>query len=127
MVKKKIAKIKFIVEGIPPYKDFSRSIRNYQHPDHDRFLKLRKTAKVAMKNREYHRGPVAIKFHYIRKEGKRKIWEYLSGILDSLGGSHGFTFHWVPIVFLDDCQIQKIHISQETGKRDRYLLEIIFL
>jgi hypothetical protein len=119
--------IKIKVEGIPPHKDRSRSIRNRKHPNHDRFLVLRKEAKNSMKGRDYYTGPVAVKFHYVRNDGNRTVGDYLSGILDTLDGSHGFTFHWEPIVFLDDCQIVQIECSQEDGEKDIYVAEVSFL
>lgn len=80
-----------------------------------------------MGKRKYHEGPVSISMRYIRAQGEKSISDYISGICDTLDGSHGFTFHWPPIVFLDDCQVEKIAIKQEVGKKDEYFLEIDLL
>jgi len=123
-----IKKIHIKVTNIPPHKDISFSIRNPKHPAHQRFLNLRIAAKKAMGEISYHKGPVEINFHYVRKNGNKPLWNYLSGICDTLGGSHGFTFHWNPIVFLDDCQVTKIRMTQEYSKtKDKYFLEVKFL
>lgn len=120
-------KIKIHVVGIPPHKDISRSIRNKNHPHHNRFLELRKAAQKAMRKWKYYMGPVEIKMHYVRHKGDKSIFDYAGGICDTLDGSHGFNFHWLPIVFLDDCQVVKIKMTQEKGERDEYFLEINFL
>ena len=127
MNKYKGEKVHIEVSGIPPHKDVFRSIRNKTHPAHNRFLALRDAAKKAMAGVPYYKGQVGIKFHYVRKDGEKPIWRYLSGICDTLDGSHGFTFHWVPVVFLDDCQVVHITATQEHGEKDKYFLEIEFL
>lgn len=124
---KVLDKIEIHVIGIPPHKERSRSIRNAKHPRHNRFLKLRKIAKKAMGKRNYYLGPVSIEMKYIRKKGKKKMWDYMSGIFDTLDGSHGFTFHWTPIVFLDDSQVVTTRMEHKTGERDEYFLKIKFL
>lgn len=51
----------------------------------------------------------------------------MGGIADTLDGSHGCEFTYLPIVYQDDCQVveseSKFIVSNET----RYVLEVIFL
>jgi len=119
--------ISFDVLGVPPHKDTSFSIRNSKHSNHDRFLAIRKAAKRAMGKIPYYKGSVKIVFHYRRESGSRSLNDYLSGICDSLDGSHGFTFHWSPVVFLDDCQVVEAELSQESSSKDMYSIKVCFL
>jgi len=41
------------------------------------------------------------------EKGKGLV-DYVGGIEDTLDGSHGFTFTYLPIVFQDDCQVCRI-------------------
>jgi hypothetical protein len=56
-------------------------------------------------------------------------WElyYISGILDTIDGSHGMSFTYLPIVIQDDCQVRlggwRIYDSESPS----YELEIEFL
>lgn len=49
-------------EGLPPYKDISRSIRNITHPRYDAFVALRKAATVAMNGRGLLHGRSVTRF-----------------------------------------------------------------
>jgi hypothetical protein len=98
--------IAFEVPGLPPVKDESKSIRNINHPLHSRFVLLRRTATAAMAGRAWFFGPIELRLTIFGTlEPRRKTPHYLGGIFDSLGGSSGFTFTYLPIVFEDDSQI----------------------
>ena len=105
--------IEFDVEGYPPWKDTHFSIRNSRHRIHDRFRRLRRVATNAMAGRAWFMGPVILDFllrapHF---EPSKNLVDYLGGIMDTLDGSSGFTFTYLPIVFEDDCQVFKTKIE----------------
>lgn len=123
MMKKVIIKVK----EIPPYKDIGRSIRNKKHRDHHLFEKLRTAAKKAMQGQRWHDGPIEMAVHYRRCKGKRRSIDYEGGIMDTLGGSHGPTFTYMPIVYQDDCQVCSLKWSEEEFDTDEYEIVIGFL
>jgi hypothetical protein len=122
-------KIRFNVEGLPPFKDFRSSIRNPKHRHYDRFTKLRSGAIKAMRGRSWYNGPVALRvvvYSAELDEGKR-AYEYLSGVADSLDGSHGMCFTYLPIIYQDDCQMSTCIASQRDSQKPFYEVEVEFL
>jgi hypothetical protein len=115
--------------GLPPYKDTSRSIRNINHPRYDSYIQLRLAAIRAMNGRAWYRGPIQLdlKIRAPRLHKNRSISDYVSGIADSLDGSHGPTFTYLPIVYEDDCQIAIIHSQCIESKEMNYTVTIIFI
>lgn len=95
------------LDGLPPYKDEHFSIQNSQHEIHSRFVGLRQGAIQAMFGRAPYRGPVAIEFvmHAPECEKNRTLTDYMGGIMDTLDGSHGVEFTYLPVVYEDDCQV----------------------
>jgi hypothetical protein len=118
--------IEFEVAGYPPYKDESFSIRNPKHKDYSRFVNLRKAGIVAMNGRAWSHAPIRMDFTLYAQglEKKRKLLDYAAGIEDTLDGSSGYTFTYLPVVFEDDCQICSGHsrliASNETKYRVRF-------
>jgi hypothetical protein len=98
------------VRGLPPYKDISFSIRNPRHRHHQRFVDLRQAATRAMGGRAWYTGSVGLKLniHAPILDRNRKWADYLGGVADTLDGSHGFSFTYLPIVYQDDCQFAMI-------------------
>lgn len=47
--------------------------------------------------------------------------------MDTLGGSHGPTFTYMPIVYQDDCQVCSLKWSEEEFDTDEYEIVIGFL
>ena len=117
------------VDGIPPYKDLSRSIRNVMHPRYAAFASLREAAIVEMKGRAPFRGPVSLELEILTPSlpTNRKLSDYLGGIMDTLDGSHGPTFTYLPVVYEDDCQVVQCHTKIVADKKDRYRLRVAFL
>jgi hypothetical protein len=115
------------VKGIPPHKGAHFSIRNPKHANHDRFTLLRKKANEAMGKMPYSSGPIGVTIRYQRQLGSRPSADYVSGIFDTLGGSHGMQFHWMPIVYLDDNQIRTVNYHETDGAFDYYEIDIEFL
>jgi hypothetical protein len=95
------------VEGLPPYKDEHFSIRNSRHKIHYRFKALRQAAIKAMLGRAPYRGAVGLDFvmNAPEFEKNRSLVDYLGGICDTLDGSHGTVFTFLPVVYEDDCQV----------------------
>ena len=115
--------------GLPPYKDTSRSIRNINNPQYDSFMELRLAAIHAMNGRAWYRGPIQLdltirspRFHKIRSNS-----DYVGGVADTLDGSHGPTFTFLPIVYEDDCQIDIIHSQYIDSPEKNYTVKIVFL
>ncbi len=120
--------IHIVVEGLPPYKDISKSIRNPKHPHYDRFVSLRKAAIDTMGGRCWYNGGVGLELsvYYNVLDDNVSSTDYLGGVMDTLDGSHGQSFTYLPIVYQDDCQIW--HSSSEflSSDKDRYEIKITF-
>ncbi len=99
--------IQFEVDGYPPYKDESFSIRNPKHKDYLRFVLLRKAGIAAMDGRACSHAPIRMDFTLYAQnvEKERTLLDYAAGIEDTLDVSSGCTFTYLPVVFEDDCQI----------------------
>ena len=116
--------IQFEVDGYPPYKDESFSIRNPKHRDYLRFVNLRKAGIAAMDGRAWSHAPIRMDFTLYAEgvEEKRRLLDYIAGIEDSLDGSSGDTFTYLPVVFEDDCQICSMHSCIIPGGEIKYRL-----
>jgi hypothetical protein len=122
-------KIVIRVAGYPPFKEVGASLRNPKHPHYDRFARLRKSAGKAMRRRRWSEGAIALNFTMFApgfEKGKGLV-DYVGGIEDTLDGSHGFTFTYLPIVFQDDCQVCRIESLFKPKPTAEYTLEIEFL
>ena len=120
-------KLRIKVEGIPPYKDVHFSIRNPKHPKYKSFADLRDAATKAMKGRKWYEGPVRINFTFYAPKLEKAMVDYLGGIADTLDGSHGMCFTYLPIVYQDDCQIVEIGTEFIVSQKTKYIVEIFFL
>jgi hypothetical protein len=116
------------VAGLPPYKDISFSIRNPKHKYYERFVKLREAATKAMAGRCWYHGGIVftLKVQYIRLDDDKTPLDYIGGIMDSLDGSHGPSFTYLPVVYQDDCQVYDISPSFIESDVDHYELLIRF-
>jgi hypothetical protein len=117
------------VAGLPPIKDRNRSIRNRNHPLHNRFLELRRVATAAMDGRAWVFGKVTLELT-VRSGARDGTWQlvdYVSGIMDTLGGSSGLTFTFLPIVYEDDCQVDGFRSCWEESQNSSYSLRVQFL
>lgn len=121
--------VEFRVSGLPPFKDTSFSIRNPRHKHHDRFVRLRSAAVKAMAGRAWSHDAVGLDLdvHAPSLEPGRAMVDYLGGVMDTLDGSHGAHFTYLPIAFNDDCQVcdgaSEFHQSEEEG----YSVRVRFL
>ena len=100
-------RIAFRVAGLPPYKDISQSIRNTSHPRYTSFVAIRNAATAAMNRRAWSFGPIKLDLtiHAPAMHPNRRLVDYMGGVMDTLDGSSGSTFTYLPIVFEDDCQV----------------------
>jgi len=117
------------VGGLPPYKDISRSIRNINHPRYDAFVALRKAATVAMNGRACYMGAVALDLVVYGPELHKgpNISDYAAGVEDTIDGSSGGTFTYLPIVMQDDSQIVSLSMRYAKAEEARYCLLVKFL
>ena len=53
--------------------------------------------------------------------------EYIGGIMDTLDGSHGRHFTYLPIVYQDDCQVVSMSTNFQIASEHSYTLDVSFL
>ena len=117
------------VDGYPPYKDEHFSMRNPRHPNYKTFVRLREAAITAMKGRAWYFGPIETNVILSAPSFERGkvLLDYAAGIEDTLDGSSGCEFTYLPIVFEDDCQVAVGHAKFVKTKKIHYKIEIQFL
>ena len=117
------------IDGLPPYKDEHFSIRNLRHKIYSRFTALRAAAIDAMAGRAPFRGAVELDLiiHAPGFDKGQKLIDYGDGIQDTLDGSHGSEFTYLPIVYEDDCQVAAIKSQFVKDVVPYYELIITFL
>jgi hypothetical protein len=117
------------VTGRPPIKTVGRSMRNPSSPQWHRFMALRHAAIEGMGGRKWYEGPVALRLLYMGpKEGMSSgLLSYLGGIMDTLDGSQGPSIMYLPIAYLDDCQVVESSLQWIASDTESYELEIEFL
>ena len=120
--------IHIAVEGLPPHKDISKSIRNPKHPHYDRFVNLRKAAIDTMGGRCWYEGGVSLELTvcYTALDDEVSSADYLRGIMDTLDGSHGPFFTYLPVVYQDDCQVWHSSSKFLPDDKNRYEIKITF-
>jgi hypothetical protein len=99
--------VEITVEGWPPWKDVSASIRNRSNHQYTTFARLRDAAIAAMNGRAWYVGPISldITIRCPEDQSRRGLVDYLGGIMDTLGGCHGYSFTYLPVVSEDDAQV----------------------
>lgn len=92
------------------------------------FLLLRHAAIKAMAGRKWYEGPVGLDLTYEAPESPGVFASYyMDGVMDTLGASQGPTFMYLPIAYIDDCQVAEAHIEARRGELIRYSLTVTFL
>jgi hypothetical protein len=116
------------LSGYPPYKDRRFSIRNPKHRHYERFVKLRKSATLKMNGRKWYDGPIEmnLEVHAPSMEKNIDLNDYIGGVMDTLDGSHGPSFTYLPVVYQDDCQVALGRHRFIKSSKVFYLLEIVF-
>lgn len=82
-----------------------------------------------MAGRAWYSGPVELEIIVKAPDlpGDRTILAYGDGITDTIDGSHGPGFTYLPIVLEDDCQVVAFRILQWVrAPRERYSVTIWF-
>jgi hypothetical protein len=117
------------VLGLPPKKTIPKSIRNRTHRQHSSFLALRQAATVAMAGRAWVFDAVALDLTLYAPTGVDRwaLLEFQGGIMDTLGGSSGQTFTFLPIVYEDDAQVCDLTQRWTHSETTRYVLIIKFI
>ena len=117
------------LDGLPPYKDDHFSIRNTMHKMLSRFAALRQAAIKAMAGRAPYRGAIGLDLdmHAPEFEKNRTLTDYMGGVMDTLDGSHGVEFTYLPIVYEDDCQVASGRNQFHPSENEFYKLTIRFL
>ena len=115
------------LDGLPSFKEINRSIRNPTHPRYEAFMRLRTAAILAMAGRECYRGPIRMELSLHAPSLERRLMNYAEGIEDTLDGSHGPNFTYLPIVYQDDCQICSWWAKFVESSQTFYELRITFL
>ena len=116
------------VLGLPPYKDRHSSIRNVNSPQREAFLALRTAASEAMSGRRWYDGPIALDFVLRAPQlPPKKLTDYLSGIFDTLDGSHGPSFTYLPVLYNDDSQVCECKVGFEQATDVSYVVRCGFL
>ena len=52
--------------------------------------------------------------------------EFMGGVMDTLDGSHGPTFTYLPIVYEDDCQVSMNSVGSRPSRNEFYQLKVTF-
>lgn len=120
--------VEIFVEGLPPYKDMSQSIRNRKHKAYGRFIALRKAAIEVMGGRAWSFGNIELNIQVFgdKKQLDKSLTDYLAGIMDTLDGSSGTEFTFLPIAFEDDCQVSDSSIAFSESTEQAYRVRIVF-
>jgi len=92
-------------------------------------MALRRAALKAMGRRACYRGPVGLHLEIFAAhlETGRNLLDYLSGIMDTLDGSHGATFTYLPVAYEDDCQVFENSMKITQSSDPHYKLRVEFL
>ena len=82
-----------------------------------------------MDGRAWYSGPIKLDLaiHAPKLHANRNLNEYLGGVMDTLDGSSGFTFTYLPIVFEDDCQVCSGRSQVIESVEEFYEIDIEFL
>lgn len=100
-------------------------MRNARSAERPRFQALRDAAILAMDAHKWHEGPLDIDLTYWSPAPPGVLDnEYLSGVMDTLGGSHGRSFIFLPTVYLDDCQVDSCTVRAVVADTESYRLEL---
>lgn len=122
-------RIVFRVNGLPPYKEISQSIRNVTHPRYESFVRLRAAAIAAMNGRAWYFGPINLDLTIYAPalHAGRSLADYMGGVMDTLGGSSGVTFTYLPVVYQDDCQVFGGRNCFQEVSEEYYEIDIQFM
>lgn len=115
--------------GLPPAKKRGASLRNPTHPRYASFVALRKAAREAMNGRAWYFGDIGIELTIYGPNdiGASELTVFLGGVMDTLDGSSGRCFTYLPIVYEDDFQVSDARTRSKVADEFKYELIIRFL
>lgn len=117
------------LQGLPPKKNFHVSIRNRMHPLYSSFMALKHAATRVIAGRAWVFGKVDLEltlFTPVRFD-RWTVLLFQGGIMDTLGGSSGRTFTFLPIVYQDDCQISDLKSEWVQSEDVRYVVKLTII
>jgi hypothetical protein len=123
-------KIEFRVDGQPPIKNHHFSLRNPKNKKYDDFVRLRNAATTAMNGRAWYFGAIGLEvtlYYPSSTDIDVNLINFIGGIEDTLDGSSGVYFTYLPIVYEDDCQIVTSSFSKQHSNIWFYTVKINFL
>jgi hypothetical protein len=120
-------RIKLRVAGRPPVKTYGQSMRNARSPQRPHFMALRHAAIDVMAGRKWYEGAVELRLRYSGPKEALPLHPYIDGILDTLDGCQGPSIIYLPIVYLDDCQVVGSTARWTEADTESYELEVEFL
>jgi hypothetical protein len=80
-----------------------------------------------MAGRRWYDGPVRMDFTLYAPEKDLSLTDFAGGVQDTLDGSHGCEFTYLPIVYQDDCQICDLRMQFIESERVHYIIKVTFL
>lgn len=81
-----------------------------------------------MRGRAWYFGAIGLELTIFAARRERyRLVDYLAGVMDSLDGSAGQSFTFLPIVFEDDCQVVDGKSTFKLARRHGYRLVVNFL
>ena len=82
-----------------------------------------------MNGRKWSDGPIAmgVSLFAPQMEEGHDLCAYVGGIMDTLDGSHGYYFTYLPIVYQDDSQVSSVRSRFAESTESRYTVEIEFI
>jgi hypothetical protein len=89
-------------------------------------MALRHAAIEAMDGRKWYEGPVKMDLT-IHGPERVSLVKHAGGVSDTLDGSQGPNFIYLPIAYLDDCQIVACRYRQEAAAEYEYEVTVRFL
>lgn len=90
-------------------------------------MDLRHAAIDAMAGRKWYEGAVELRLHYSGPKETLPLHPYTEGIEDTLDGCQGPSVMYLPIVYLDDCQVVVWMARWTEADSESYDLEVGFL
>jgi len=82
-----------------------------------------------MGGRAWYFGPIGLDLtiHAPKLHPNRSLNDYMGGVMDTLDGSSGFTFTYLPIVYEDDCQVWTGRNKFVESQDEYYEIQIEFM
>ncbi len=81
-----------------------------------------------MRGQKWYDGPIEmnLEIYAPKLEEKKGLNDYIGGVMDTLDGSHGQYFTYLPVVYQDDCQVALGSHTFIESSEIYYILEIVF-